>query len=71
MEVGHKPMIRLANKHDAAQILDIYSVYVENTIIFFELILNACIQMGTGYFYAHFEETMTTVLFIWWLTATQ
>lgn len=39
MEVGHKPMIRLANKHDAAQILDIYSVYVENTIISFETIV--------------------------------
>lgn len=40
-------MIRLANKHDAAQILDIYSPYIENTPISFETIVPSIEEMET------------------------
>lgn len=40
-------MIRLANKHDAAQILDIYRPYIENTSISFETIVPSTEEMET------------------------
>ena len=40
-------MIRLANKQDAAQILDIYRPYIENTSISFETIVPSIEEMET------------------------
>ncbi|MDR3585522.1 MAG: GNAT family N-acetyltransferase [Desulfosporosinus sp.] len=40
-------MIRLANKHDAAQITDIYRPYIENTSISFETIVPSKEEMET------------------------
>lgn len=40
-------MIRLANKRDSAQILDIYSPYIENTSISFETIIPSIEEIET------------------------